>query len=301
MAAFCKPGNGTDHMFRLLFIAVLLSSFSLTSHAETSVWKVSKGEEAIYIGGTIHLLRSTDFPLPTEFDVAYNNSDRVFFETDMTALFDPSTQQKLAVAMIAEPGHTVDKLLTPETLEQLADATAKRGLDLNALMPFKASMIMMMLEVSEFQRMGLTVEGVDAHFTERAILDGVPTDEFETLEVQLEFLSEMGEGNEEEFVQLSLRDLDKLEGLYDQILQAWRSGDRQALDAIFISDMKQDFPEVYGQLLVQRNSNWLPVIHNMFNETGTEYVLVGAAHLIGPDGLLQRLEKQGYNVVQVRN
>jgi uncharacterized protein YbaP (TraB family) len=159
----------------------------------------------------------------------------------------------------------------------------------------------MILEVSELQRMGLTVEGVDAYFNERAIQDAMPTDELETLAVQLEFLSKMGEGNEEAFVQLSLRDLDKLEGLYDKILQAWRSGDRKQLDAIFISDMKQDFPEVYGQLLAQRNSNWLPMIHNMFEEPGTEYVLVGAAHLIGPDGLLQRLEKQGYDVAQVRN
>ena len=288
-------------MLKHLLISILLTAYSLTSQAETSVWKVSKGQEAVYIGGTVHLLRSTDFPLPGEFDIAYHNSDRIFFETDMTALSDPSTQQKLAIAMIAEPGHTVDKLLTPETLEQLANAAAKRGLDLNALMPFKASMIMMMLEVSELQRMGLTVEGVDAYFNERAIQDAMPTDELETLAVQLEFLSRMGEGNEEEFVQLSLRDLDKLEGLYDEIILAWRNGDRKQLGALFISDMKQDFPEVYGQLLVQRNNNWLPAIHNMFEEPGTEYVLVGAAHLIGPDGLLQRLEKQGYDVAQVRN
>jgi uncharacterized protein YbaP (TraB family) len=288
-------------MLKHCLISVLLTAYSLTSQAETSVWKVSKGQETVYIGGTVHLLRSTDFPLPGEFDIAYHNSDRIFFETDMTALSDPSTQQKLAIAMIAEPGHTVDKLLTPETLEQLADAAAKRGLDLNALMPFKASMIMMILEVSELQRMGLTVEGVDAYFNERAIQDAMPTDELETLAVQLEFLSRMGEGNEEEFVQLSLRDLDKLEGLYDEIILAWRNGDRKQLGALFISDMKQDFPEVYGQLLAQRNSNWLPIIHNMFEEPGTEYVLVGAAHLIGPDGLLQRLEKQGYEVAQVRN
>ena len=288
-------------MLKHLLISILLTAYSLTSQAETSVWKVSKGQEAVYIGGTVHLLRSTDFPLPGEFDSAYHNSDRIFFETDMTALSDPSIQQKLAMVMIAEPGHTIDKLLTPETLEQLANAAAKRGLDLNALMPFKASMIMMMLEVSELQRMGLTVEGVDAYFNERAIQDAMPTDELETLAVQLEFLSRMGEGNEEEFVQLSLRDLDKLEGLYDEIILAWRNGDRKQLGALFISDMKQDFPEVYGQLLTQRNSNWLPMIHTMFEEPGTEYVLVGAAHLIGPDGLLQRLEKQGYDVAQVRN
>jgi uncharacterized protein YbaP (TraB family) len=288
-------------MLKYCLIGVLLTAYSLAAQAETSVWKVSKGGEAIYIGGTIHLLRNTDFPLPGEFDLAYNDSDRVFFETDMTALLDPSTQQKLAIAMTAEPGHTVDKLLTPQTMERLADAAAKRGLDLNALMPFKASMIMMMLEVLELQRMGLTVEGVDVYFNERATQDGVPTEELETLEVQISFLSNMGEGNEEEFVKLSLRDLDNLEGLYNKILQAWRTGDRKQLDALFISDVKQDFPEVYEQLLVQRNSNWLPIIHNMFEEPGTEYVLVGTAHLIGPDGLLQRLEKKGYDVAQVTN
>jgi len=287
-------------MLKRFFISALLMACSLASQAETSVWKVNKGNETVYIGGTVHLLRSTDFPLPDEFDIAYRNSDRVFFETDMTALSDPSTQQKLAIAMMAEPNHTIDKLLAPETLEQLADAATKRGLDLNALMPFKASMIMMMLEVSEMQRMGLTVEGVDAYFNDRATQDAIPTDELETLAAQLAFLSKMGEGNEEEFVQLSLRDLDKLEDLYDEIILAWRKGDRKQLGALLINDMKQDFPEVYEALLAERNSNWLPIIHTMFEEPGTEYVLVGAAHLIGPDGLLQRLEKQGYAVAHVQ-
>jgi uncharacterized protein YbaP (TraB family) len=50
---------------------------------------------------------------------------------------------------------------------------------------------------------------------------------------------------------------------------------------------------------VQRNNNWLPKIKNMLKEPGTEYILVGVGHLIGPDGILTRLEKDGYKVDQI--
>lgn len=286
-------------MLKLTLTTLLLTFCCLTTHAETSVWKVNHGEEVIYIGGTVHLLRNSDFPLPAEFDIAYRNSSRIFFETDIAALSAPSTQEKMFVSMIAKPGHTIDKLISPDTMEKLTSAASKRGMDFNTLIRFKAGMIVTMLQISELMRLGVTLEGVDTHFNARAIQDHMPAGELETLEVQISFLSRMGEGKEEEFIRLSLRDLDKIELMYDKLILAWRNGDRKQLDTLLINEMKRDFPEVYEQLLVQRNNNWLPKIKNMFKEPGTEYVLVGVGHLVGPDGILQHLEKQGYNVTHV--
>ncbi|WP_028865823.1 TraB/GumN family protein [Psychromonas aquimarina] len=287
-------------MFKFVLKTLALTFCSLTVQAESSVWKVSLGEESIYIGGTVHLLRHSDFPLPPEFDIAYKNSDRIFFETDIAALSDPEAQGKLLKSMTAAPGSRIDKLLSPETMEKLSDAVSQRGMNVNSLMSFKASMIVTVLQMTELKRLGVNIEGVDAYFHERAVADGMPVGELETLEQQLSFLSKMGEGKEEEFVRSSLHDLDELKSMYEGVVSAWRNGDRKQLEALFISEMKQDFPEVYEQLLVQRNNNWLPKIKSMFKEPGTEYILVGAGHLIGPDGILQRLEKEGYKVTQVK-
>ncbi len=287
-------------MIKFVLRTLALTFCSLTAQAETSVWKVSLGQESVYIGGTVHLLRHSDFPLPPEFEIAYKNSDRIFFETDIAALSDPDAQEKLVKSMRAEPDNRIDKLLSAETMEKLSDAVSQRGMNFHSLMPFKASMIVTMLQMTELKRLGVDLEGVDAYFYERALEDGMPVGELETLEQQLSFLSKMGEGKEEEFVRSSLHDLDNLKSMYEELILAWRNGDRKQLETLFIREMKQDYPEVYEQLLVLRNNNWLPIIKNMFKQPGTEYILVGAGHLIGPDGLLQRLEKEGYKVTQVK-
>ncbi len=46
----------------------------------SSVWVAEKDGHAIYLAGTIHLLRKKDYPLPDVFDQAYNDSRRLVFE-----------------------------------------------------------------------------------------------------------------------------------------------------------------------------------------------------------------------------
>ena len=68
-----------------------------------------------------------------------------------------------------------------------------------------------------------------------------------------------------------------------------------------IVDMKTGYPEVYQQLLLERNLNWLPQLQSMLKNKYIEYVLVGAAHLAGEDGLLALLQQKGFNVEQLKN
>ena len=109
----------------------------------------------------------------------------------------------------------------------------------------------------------------------------------------------MGEGDEEQFVRSSLDDLDKQLLMYEKLISAWRDGDNKKLDELIVSEMKLNYPEVFEQLIVLRNNNWFPKIKALFNEPGTEYILVGAGHLVGEDGILARLEKEGYKVTQI--
>ena len=82
--------------------------------------------------------------------------------------------------------------------------------------------------------------------------------------------------------------------MMDQMIQAWRTGNDSMLSELFIDEMKNEAPELYDSLLVERNNNWLPLIEAMFQQEGTEFVLVGAAHLVGDDGLLKMLTDKGY-------
>ena len=161
---------------------------------------------------------------------------------------------------------------------------------------FKPGMIVSTLQVLEFQRMGFTPQGVDAFFNTQALADGKSVGALETLDEQISFLAAMGEGNESEFIMMSLEDLDSTANLMGEMIGAWRAGDPKALRTLLVDDMLERAPAVYDSLLRQRNLRWIPQIEAMFDDPEIEFVLVGAAHLVGADGIVELLRARGYAV-----
>jgi uncharacterized protein YbaP (TraB family) len=265
-------------------------------YADTSVWEVKSGANTLYLGGTVHLLRPADYPLPAEFDLAYGNSSRIYFETDISSMNDLSIQAQMLQQLTYNDERTLKTVLNEAAYTALTAHTEKLGLPILMLEKFKPGMIVSTLQVLDFQRMGFTPQGVDVHFNAKAVADGKYIGQFETIQEQIGFLAAMGEGNESEFILLSLKDLEQTDDLMAQMLAAWRSGNAAELTKLFVDDMRNEAPEIYQSLLLERNLNWLPDIEAMLGDADTEFVLVGAAHLIGPEGLVVMLEEKGYQV-----
>jgi hypothetical protein len=57
-------------------------------------------------------------------------------------------------------------------------------------------------------------------------------------------------------------------------------------------------PELYDRLLVERNANWVESVETCVKQKTSCFVVVGAAHLVGPDSLVEMLQKKGYKVEQ---
>jgi len=290
---------------RLIRLYSVLFSLSATfllsgvSVAETSVWRVSDGNNTVYLGGTVHLLRPSDYPLPEEYEQAYQASSELYFETDISSMSDLSVQAQMLQQLTYSDGRTLKTVLSEDAYTALEDYTATIGMPLMMLEQFKPGMIISTLQVLEFQRIGFTPQGVDAFFNTRALGDAKDIGALETIEEQIGFLAAMGEGNESEFILLSLEDLENTNALMEEMITAWRNGDERALQKLFVDDMQQRAPELFDSLLRQRNLRWMPQIEAMFEDPDTEFVLVGAAHLIGGEGLVQLLQSKGYEVSQL--
>jgi len=153
----------------------------------------------------------------------------------------------------------------------------------------------MMLTVQELTKIGVTQEGVDMVFAKRAKADGKPVHSLETVAFQIDMITSIGEGMEDEFVLYGLRDLHQIEKFFGELIRAWREGDNEALERLFVDDMRQ-YPEVYEALLAERNRAWMKDLKKKLASPGVELVLVGAGHLVGPDGLLRSFEKTGCEV-----
>ena len=81
-------------------------------------------------------------------------------------------------------------------------------------------------------------------------------------------------------------------------MTAWRRGDADTL-AHIMNDSFRDFPSFGDRLLGARNRNWIPKIEGYLHSGKTYFVIVGAAHMGGPGGVLALLRGRGYRVEQL--
>ncbi len=165
-----------------------------------------------------------------------------------------------------------------------------------AILNYKPGMVLTMMTMVELQRLGIDGIGVDAYYSARAIEDNKKLGELEPVETQIAFLANMGAGQENEMLSFSLNDVEQLPAMMKSMKDAWRRGDLKKLEKIGISDLQNDFPEIYKTLLVDRNNAWIPQIEAMARTKEIELILVGALHLAGEDGLLEQLKARGYKI-----
>lgn len=269
--------------------------FTLSLQA-ASVWKVSNEQYSLYIGGTIHVLTPKDYPLAKEYDLAYQASDKVIFETDMQAVSSPEFAQKIMSKMTYSDGTTINQVLQPETYQALAVHLSSRKIPMQAFASYKPSLLAITLAVVELQAMGYTSEGVDAFFANMAKGQEKEQGWLETPDEQLAFLDNLGGDDPNSMIEYTLKDIKEMPEMLGKLHSTWLAGDMQGMAEVGITPFKADYPEIYQDLLVTRNNNWMPKIINMLNDSPTEFILVGALHLSGSDSVLTKLKSKGYKI-----
>ncbi|WP_420555321.1 TraB/GumN family protein [Neptuniibacter marinus] len=281
-----------------IFIYMIMLLFSCYSLAETSLWRVAKNGHQLFLGGTVHLLAEEDLPFPVEFDHAYSGADKVIFETDIAALSDPQIQMQLMSQLSYQDGRLLNQIISPELYEALNTYLKQRELMPNLFISMKPAGVMLTMLAVEFKRLGISQAGADSFYFQQAIADGKTVGELEAIDAHIRSIVNMGQGNEESFLRQTLADMKETEVMMKGIVQHWKSGDVQRLEADVIDDMRLNYPRMYQSLLVERNKQWLPQIKQMLENDEVEFVLVGVGHLIGSDGLLKSLADQGYSIEQ---
>ena len=289
-----------ESILRFCAVSVCMAVLSISpAIADTSVWSVRSGDNVIYLGGTVHLLRPGDYPLPDEFEEAYQASSELYFETDIAAMSDLLVQAQMLQQLTYSDDRSLRTVLSDEAYTALSAYTQTAGLPIVMLEKFKPGLLISTLQILVFQSMGFTPQGVDAFFHTRAVADGKAEGQLETVQEQIGFIAAMGEGNESEFILLSLKDLTETGNVIDGMIGAWRSGDAQGLSELFVEDMKVEAPALYDTLLLERNLKWIPQINRMLQDADTEFVLVGVAHIVGENGLLDLLSQKDYEINQL--
>jgi uncharacterized protein YbaP (TraB family) len=278
-------------IFSLLPVILFMSA----SVAAAPVFKVTKGDDTVYIGGTFHLLTEKDYPLPDAFDKAYKLADELYFETNMREIETPEFQQKSLKVILYQDGQTLKTALSEATYARFVEYAKSRQIDpmqLNALNP---TGVMLTITIMEYQARGFVAEGVDKHYFQRAGIDNKTIDWFESPDEQLAILDGFDNEDPNGLINYTLDEIKNIDQVITNLHKSWREGDMETLTKLGI-DSFAGYPDIYKSVLVDRNNKWMKKIEAMFGDEGTELVLVGALHLPGADGVLTQLLKKGYKV-----
>jgi len=81
-------------------------------------------------------------------------------------------------------------------------------------------------------------------------------------------------------------------------LELYLAGDEEGLEQLSREGMLQN-AEIRSTLLTRRNADWLPKIETLLADERRPLIAVGAAHMIGDDGLVALLRAGGYRVTRL--
>jgi len=268
--------------------------------AESSVWVVSSSKANVYLAGSFHMLRASDYPLPAEFFTAYKNSRKIIFEIPPNETEDPGQMAEFLGGAIYSDGTTLKDHISSAAYAKAEKFCRERNYPLELYQLFKPALFVMTLTVQEMNRIGVDPQkGVDYFFKEKALQDGKATGSLETVDQQLGLLLSMDAmiGNDQ--IIESIDEFKQIETALGEYLAAWRKGDESKMEELYINSLKL-YPKLYQTMVADRNNKWVRDIKKCLNGSGNTMVIVGAAHLVGPDGLVNLLRKQGYKVVKLK-
>jgi uncharacterized protein len=263
------------------------------------LWRISKGRDSLYLVGSLHALNPDDYPLPGVMENAFRHSSSLVEEINLTSV-DTASMQREALRMGAYPhGKTLRNELPPAVYEKVTESAHKLGIDmqrLDRLRPWLGSIAILDMQLKQA---GYSASaGVDHHFADEAQMSGKHIIGLETPRFQLRLLAHLPAKVQQDMLLQSLEQAMDFNHEMQQLIYAWEKGDTAALEKILKHDFGS-YPLAYKLLIADRNRAWMPQLQRLMRGSRHSFVVVGALHMVGTDGLLARFEKAGYKVEQL--
>ena len=253
-----------------------------------------------FLLGSVHLLPPASRPLPAALDAAYAASQALVVETDLAALATPEIQN----LMVGAAAETQPGGLKARIGKKLYGKVQKRARQIGIpaeefCATWRAWFCALTLEVYPLQQAQFSVEhGVDQEYFSRALEDGRPVITLETPAFQVELFAKMPEALGKEMLAATLDEKTYESQTPDELYRMWRTGDLPLLAQV-VEDMRRGYPQLYARILADRTRAWMTPLGEYLKQDVPLMIVVGAAHLPGPDGLLALLKARGFEVKPV--
>lgn len=290
---------------RLLIVALCTSTLGYTSSAAQTtaagkhfLWTVRSDANVLYLAGSVHALGADAYPLPAVFEKAFEASGTLVEELDLGDAAALSAMPILLAKGLYGDGRTFESAVSKETATMVAQYFKQTGMPMEMIRPMKPWMLMLMLTAFELQKVGLDASlGLDKYFYDKAMAAKKPVIGLETAEFQIDRFDKMPDVVQEQMLTSTLTELNAQSSELKSMIVAWQRGDTATLEKSVRSSFAA-YPAAYTSLIAERNRNWIPQLQMCLSTPTPCFVVVGAAHMVGPDGLLALLQQKGYKVEQ---
>lgn len=266
------------------------------------LWKVSDADSAVYLLGSFHLLKPEDYPLSKDIDAAFDDAQTVVFEVEPSTLTAPDTAEKFRQAAGYADGRTLSQVLPKTTRDRLQKMLSVSGGSVEQMDAIEPWAVTLSLVLGMTQTLGFRQDqGLDATLMKRAADTQKPVAGLETVDDQIKALDSIPMNEQvsglDELLANKQETMSDLVEMHDW----WKRGDLKNLDEKMRVEMKQKTPVSYQLVNVARNDAWVPKIEQRLAESTQDntLVVVGAMHLLGSDGVVDKLRAKGYKVERV--
>jgi uncharacterized protein YbaP (TraB family) len=280
-------------------IAILVASGAAAqTRGRSFLWKVQSGNNVMYLAGSVHALTADAYPLNPGYQRAFDASSALVEEIDLAEADPLAGGLGLLAKGMYQDGRTFSSVVSRETAALVERKLQNTPLAIDLIQPMKPWMVMLMLEALGSQAAGLDPQiGLDKHFYDLANSNGKEVIGLETAESQVDRFDKMPERMQEQMLRSELAEMETEQTSLRSLLTAWQTGDAAAIEKMLLGSFS-DNPAAYNSLITERNRNWMPRLESCLRRSSPCFVIVGAAHVVGPQGLLAMLQQRGYRVEQ---
>ncbi len=284
----------------LIFLFAVFAQDSLSQSKKSFLWKVQSKTNTVYVMGSIHYLKQEMYPLDEKIEKAFDQSNILGVEANVDGLGKMDVQ-KLVESAFYSGDETLEKHLSPEAFELVKKQLTEMGASLEAAQKYRPWFLALSLASIEIVKLGFDANsGIDLYFLSKAT-DKKKIVELESLEYQINLFSALSEKDQELFLLYTLKDIKVLEQELDKLIKAWTAGDEKGIESIMTRSMKEDkkLVPIYEKLVVERNRKMVSKIEEYLKEKETFFVVVGAGHLVGNQGIIDLLKGKGFVLEQL--
>jgi uncharacterized protein YbaP (TraB family) len=285
----------------LLATAALATSQTPKPAAATKkclFWKAVNGTNVVYLLGSIHLASKAVYPLPKVIDDAFARSKALVVEVDVTKI-DPAASMEYLSKGTYTDGDNLWNHLQPKTVGRVKKYLADQNTPDTMFASFKPWLAGVTIPLISMMKAGAATDlGIDQHFLKLAT-GKKKIDQVETADFQFKLLSSVPDSLGDVYMNYCLGETEKDKSESLQLEKLWLDGDADKLQ-VMMNQHPKELDGLMRQLLEDRNPKMADVAEKYLKGGGPCFFVVGAAHLIGPEGVVALLQKRGYTVMRLQ-